>query len=44
MDVLKDAAAAAIYDNHASSGVIMVTTRRGKKGQSTVTYSGYAGE
>ncbi|QJD96663.1 SusC/RagA family TonB-linked outer membrane protein [Mucilaginibacter robiniae] len=43
MDVLKDAAAAAIYGNHASAGVIMVTTRRGKKGQATVTYSGYAG-
>lgn len=44
MDVLKDAAAAAIYGNHASAGVIMVTTRRGRKGQATVTYSGYAGE
>ncbi|RYE22859.1 MAG: SusC/RagA family TonB-linked outer membrane protein, partial [Sphingobacteriaceae bacterium] len=43
MDVLKDAAAAAIYGNHASSGVIMVTTRRGKKGQATVAYSGYTG-
>jgi iron complex outermembrane receptor protein len=43
IDVLKDAAATAIYGNKASSGVIMVTTRRGKRGQSQVTYSGYEG-
>ncbi|MBW4889434.1 TonB-dependent receptor [Mucilaginibacter sp. HMF5004] len=41
IDVLKDAAATAIYGNRASSGVIMVTTKRGKKGQSQVAYSGY---
>ena len=44
IDVLKDAAATAIYGNRAASGVIMVTTRRGKKGQSRVTYSGYAAQ
>ncbi len=43
IDVLKDAAATAIYGNRAASGVIMITTKRGKKGQTTVTYSGYAG-
>lgn len=43
MDVLKDAAATAIYGNRASSGVIMVTTKRGKKGQSQVSYNGYVG-
>ncbi|MFM2327804.1 MAG: hypothetical protein RIR31_2006, partial [Bacteroidota bacterium] len=43
IDVLKDAAAAAIYGNRASSGVIMVTTKRGRKGQSAITYSGYMG-
>lgn len=43
IDVLKDAAATAIYGNRASNGVIMVTTKRGRKGQSVVTYSGYAG-
>ena len=43
MDVLKDAAATAIYGNRASNGVIMVTTKRGKKGQSQVAYSGYVG-
>ncbi|MGC4102163.1 SusC/RagA family TonB-linked outer membrane protein [Ferruginibacter sp.] len=43
IDVLKDAAATAIYGNRASSGVIMVTTKRGRKGQSSVTYNGYVG-
>jgi TonB-dependent starch-binding outer membrane protein SusC len=43
IDVLKDAAATAIYGNRATSGVIMVTTKRGKKGQSAVTYNGYMG-
>jgi iron complex outermembrane receptor protein len=43
IDVLKDAAATAIYGNRAANGVIMVTTRRGKKGQSQVNYSGYVG-
>jgi TonB-linked SusC/RagA family outer membrane protein len=44
IDVLKDAAATAIYGNRAASGVIMVTTKRGKKGQSQVTYSGYVAQ
>lgn len=43
IDVLKDAAATAIYGNRASNGVIMVTTKRGRRGQSVVTYSGYTG-
>ncbi|SDK66972.1 iron complex outermembrane recepter protein [Pedobacter sp. ok626] len=43
IDVLKDAAATAIYGNRAASGVIMVTTKRGKSGQPQVAYSGYAG-
>jgi len=44
IDVLKDAAATAIYGNRAASGVIMVTTKRGKKGESKVTYSGYVAQ
>ena len=44
IDVLKDAAATAIYGNRAASGVIMVTTKRGKKGQDQVTYSGYVAQ
>ncbi|MEI6948091.1 TonB-dependent receptor [Paraflavisolibacter sp. H34] len=43
IDVLKDAAATAIYGNRAANGVIMVTTKRGRKGQSVVSYSGYVG-
>ncbi len=43
MDVLKDASATAIYGSRASNGVIMVTTRRGKAGEATITYDGYVG-
>ncbi|MBL7739949.1 MAG: TonB-dependent receptor [Chitinophagaceae bacterium] len=43
IDVLKDAAATAIYGNRAASGVIIVTTRRGKKGQAVASYNGYVG-
>ncbi len=43
IDVLKDASATAIYGNRAASGVIMVTTKRGKRGQSSVAYNGYVG-
>ncbi len=43
MDVLKDASATAIYGSRASNGVIMITTRRGKAGEATVTYDGYIG-
>ena len=43
IDVLKDAAATAIYGNRAASGVIMVTTKRGRKGQVVTSYNGYVG-
>jgi len=43
IDVLKDAAATAIYGNRAAAGVIMVTTKKGRKGQTQVSYSGYVG-
>ncbi|MEO6732953.1 MAG: SusC/RagA family TonB-linked outer membrane protein [Ferruginibacter sp.] len=43
IDVLKDAAATAIYGNRAASGVIMVTTKRGRKGQVLTSYNGYVG-
>jgi len=43
IDVLKDAAATAIYGNRAAAGVIIVTTRKGKNGQFQVNYSGYVG-
>ncbi len=36
VEVLKDASAAAIYGSRAANGVIMVTTKRGKKGEKPV--------
>ncbi|MGI4832176.1 MAG: SusC/RagA family TonB-linked outer membrane protein [Janthinobacterium lividum] len=41
IEVLKDASATAIYGAQGSSGVILVTTKRGRKG-STVSYDNYA--
>ncbi|WP_281226658.1 SusC/RagA family TonB-linked outer membrane protein [Flavobacterium aquiphilum] len=43
VDVLKDAAATAIYGNRAANGVIMVTTKRGAKDKTTINYSNYFG-
>ncbi len=43
MDILKDASACAIYGARASNGVIMITTKRGKSGEATITYDGYIG-
>ena len=39
--ILKDASATAIYGSRASNGVILITTKRGKEGKVTTTYSGY---
>ena len=38
MEVLKDAASAAIYGAAAGNGVILITTKKGKAGQGTVSY------
>ncbi|MCL7987619.1 TonB-dependent receptor [Sphingobacterium sp. lm-10] len=38
IDVLKDAASAAIYGSRAAGGVVLITTKRGKEGKSTVDY------
>ncbi|WP_297089342.1 TonB-dependent receptor [uncultured Draconibacterium sp.] len=43
MDVLKDASATAIYGSRGANGVIIITTKRGSKGEPQVTYNGYAG-
>ncbi|MRT92052.1 TonB-dependent receptor [Ancylomarina sp. 16SWW S1-10-2] len=44
IDVLKDAASAAIYGARAANGVILVTTKKGKKNMKTrVSYEGYYG-
>lgn len=39
IDVLKDASATAIYGARGANGVVLITTKRGKKGQSGVTYT-----
>lgn len=39
MTVLKGAAAAALYGSDASNGAIIITTKKGKSGKATVTYS-----
>lgn len=43
VDVLKDAASAAIYGARAANGVILVTTKQGKAGKMQVSYDGYIG-
>jgi TonB-linked SusC/RagA family outer membrane protein len=44
IDVLKDAASSAIYGSQAANGVILVTTRSGKKGQAMqISYDNYFG-
>ncbi len=43
IEVLKDASATAIYGARGANGVIIITTRRGKKGKDEVNYSGYFG-
>ena len=43
IDVLKDAASAAIYGARAANGVVLVTTKQGKAGQLRITYDGYYG-
>ena len=40
IDVLKDGSAAAIYGTRGSNGVIIITTKRAKTGQSSVEYEG----
>jgi TonB-linked SusC/RagA family outer membrane protein len=41
IDVLKDASAAAIYGSRGANGVIIITTKRGKAGKTTVTFNNY---
>ena len=42
IDVLKDASSTAIFGARGANGVILVTTKRGKSGEVSVSYSGYA--
>lgn len=43
IDVLKDAASAAIYGARAANGVVLITTKRGEEGRMSLSYSGYYG-
>ena len=43
IQVLKDAGATAIYGVSGGNGVVIVTTKHGKQGQSTLTYDAYYG-
>lgn len=41
IDILKDGSAAAIYGSRATAGVIIITTKKGRPGQTQVNYSTY---
>ena len=43
IDILKDAASAAIYGSRAANGVILVTTKQGKAGKMEISYNGAMG-
>lgn len=43
VEVLKDASAQSIYGARASNGVILITTKRGKAGKTSVNYNAYYG-
>ena len=43
IEVLKDAAAAAIYGSRASNGVVLITTKKGQTGKPKISFNNYAG-
>lgn len=43
MEVLKDGASTAIYGARGANGVILISTKSGKLGATSITYSGYVG-
>ncbi|MCK5103984.1 MAG: TonB-dependent receptor plug domain-containing protein, partial [Cyclobacteriaceae bacterium] len=43
IDILKDAASAAIYGSRGSAGVVLITTKRGKNGKTDISLDGYYG-
>ncbi len=43
IDILKDAASAAIYGVNGANGVVLVTTKTGKAGKSQISYDGFFG-
>jgi TonB-dependent SusC/RagA subfamily outer membrane receptor len=44
MEILKDAASAAIYGSQAANGVVIITTRKGKQGKARFEFNAFAGE
>ena len=43
VEILKDASAAAIYGARAANGVVLITTKRGKKGRTEISFNTYTG-
>lgn len=43
MEVLKDASSSAIYGSRGANGVILITTKKGSAGRTTVSFNGYYG-
>ncbi len=43
IDVLKDAASTSIYGSRAAAGVILITTKKGRRGKARVEYDGWVG-
>lgn len=43
IEVLKDASATALYGSRGSNGVVVITTKKGRKGEGRVTYDGWVG-
>nr|WP_295926240.1 TonB-dependent receptor [uncultured Dyadobacter sp.] len=41
MEILKDAAASAIYGSRAANGVVLITTKRGKSGKASISFNYY---
>jgi TonB-linked SusC/RagA family outer membrane protein len=43
IEILKDASATALYGSRAANGVVLITTKKGKKGEGKVNYDGWIG-
>ncbi len=43
IDILKDASATAIYGARAANGVVIIQTKQGSEGKTTISYNGYYG-
>ncbi len=43
ISILKDAASTSLYGSRAANGVVLITTRKGKPGQTNVSFNTYAG-